>query len=179
MKFKQITNSQTGFSLIELLVVISITALLASMVLAGLVRARESAQDQVLRQNIVTVSQALDLYYQDNGSYPYFGVSPISSEDAAWSDGLGLALKPYLPTLPGVPNRLSISYFSTDASSTGGIAIRIDVPPGVQRICLNQNSYVMYARLYDEADNKSPSIWTYDLFALAGGDYIVNVVGAC
>lgn len=178
MKFKTTTAAaiSAGFTLIELLVVISIIGLLTSVVLVATVRARQSAQDQVALQDITTMSKALDLYYQDNGTYPNFGSSPISSTDAVWTTGMGPALQPYLQSLP--TGKLTVTYFSVASGSNGSLSIRINGPPFQQKICLHQNSYVMFTRLYDARDNRG-SIWIEDLFGLAGGDYQVNYVGSC
>ena len=59
-----------GFTLIELLVVISIISLLSSVVLTSLNSARAKARDARRLADIQQIKLALELYYDDNGSYP-------------------------------------------------------------------------------------------------------------
>lgn len=66
MKF----NTQRGFTLIELLVVISIIGLLSSIILASLNTARAKGRDAARISDMRQLRIALELYRNDNGSYP-------------------------------------------------------------------------------------------------------------
>lgn len=59
-----------GFTLIELLVVIAIIGLLASIVMAGLSKAKSKARYARTVTELQQISTAMELYYEDNGSYP-------------------------------------------------------------------------------------------------------------
>lgn len=63
-------NSKKGFTLIELLVVISIITLLSSVVLVSLNSARIKGREAKRQLDLKQLQTALELYYQDNGSYP-------------------------------------------------------------------------------------------------------------
>ncbi len=65
------TSKLTGFSLIELLVVVSIIGLLSSMVMIQVAKARMVARDTKRASDIQQISKALDIYFIDNDSYPH------------------------------------------------------------------------------------------------------------
>lgn len=62
--------SATGFTLVELLVVISIVTLLAGIVIANTFRARSVSRDNVRTTDISVIQNALGLYFTDNRVYP-------------------------------------------------------------------------------------------------------------
>lgn len=66
-KFK---NNSKGFTLIELLVVIAIIGILSSVVIASLNSARKKGRDVRRVEDIKSIQLALELYYDENGSYP-------------------------------------------------------------------------------------------------------------
>ncbi len=66
-------NSLKGFTLIELMVVISIIGLLSSIVLASLKDARDKANVTKFKAEIRQMISALELYRGDNGKYPFEG----------------------------------------------------------------------------------------------------------
>jgi prepilin-type N-terminal cleavage/methylation domain-containing protein len=59
-----------GFSLVELLVVISIMAILAAITLPNFMGARERARDAQRISDMNAVKNALRMYYNDHQSYP-------------------------------------------------------------------------------------------------------------
>jgi prepilin-type N-terminal cleavage/methylation domain-containing protein len=60
----------SGFTLVELLVVVAIIALLSSVVLASLTGARQKGRDAKRVADIKQLQLALELYYDANSSYP-------------------------------------------------------------------------------------------------------------
>ena len=63
-------RTQAGFSLIELLVVLTIIALLGAVVGPQVIRNLDSAKVETTKIQLEDFGAALDLYYLDNGSYP-------------------------------------------------------------------------------------------------------------
>lgn len=63
-------SSDRGFTLIELLVVIAIIGILASVVLASLSSSRERARNMSYVAQIKEYQKALELAFNDHGSYP-------------------------------------------------------------------------------------------------------------
>lgn len=84
-----------GFTLIEILVVIAIIGILASIVLVGLGGFRARGQDARRIADIRQVQNALELYYNKCGAYPRSGTCPESSgSDTSLSwDSLSTILK--------------------------------------------------------------------------------------
>ncbi len=68
---KKLRNkNKSGFTLIELLVVIAIIGLLASVVLLALNSARAKSRDAKRLADVRQIASALELYFNDNNSYP-------------------------------------------------------------------------------------------------------------
>lgn len=59
-----------GFTLVELLVVLSILALLLSLAVPRYFSGVQRAKEQALKQQLATTRKALDEYYADQGQYP-------------------------------------------------------------------------------------------------------------
>lgn len=84
-----LTRSQRGFTMIEVMVVMALIVILASM---GLVQYRQSivrSQEAVLKEDLFRLRDAIDQYYADKNQYP-------SGLESLVSDG-------YLRQLPKDP----------------------------------------------------------------------------
>lgn len=76
-------NRKHGFTLVELLVVIGIIALLISMLLPALNKAREAANTVACASNLRQIGNALFMYAQDNKGW----ILPGNMPQAQWWNG--------------------------------------------------------------------------------------------
>lgn len=71
-----------AFTLVELLVAIGIIAVLASLLLTGVMRAVGHGETAAVEANLRTIGMALDAYKQDFGSYPSIDPSDTTGSRA-------------------------------------------------------------------------------------------------
>jgi len=74
-----------GFTLIELLVVIAIIGILSSVVLASLNTARVKGLDAARISDVKSLETALELYYDNHGTYPLYGAADNGYYISNWS----------------------------------------------------------------------------------------------
>ena len=89
---------QNGFTLIEMLVVIAIIGILASLAIPNMTKARNKAKEAEVKANLHVIQAALERFYTDNAQYPaYIGggdsgawmrfqwrMNDIGNNDARW-----------------------------------------------------------------------------------------------
>ena len=76
--------NKKGFTLIELLVVIAIIGLLSTLAVVGLNNSREKARDARVKADLKQFHTALELYYDENKTFPCFSEgSPASCLNGA------------------------------------------------------------------------------------------------
>lgn len=103
-----------GFTLLELLVVISIIAVLLAISASAFLSARATSRDAKRKTDLEQVRSALELYKADNGSYP-------TNTGTVGSVLTGLVSPTqYISKLPSDPGLNSYYYMSLN---TGGYAL--------------------------------------------------------
>lgn len=87
MKLQSAKSEESGFTLIEILVVMAIISMLAIMVAPNLFRQQAGAMRDVARTEISTLEAALDIYRLDVGEYPdsLDGLMTNDSGRASWN----------------------------------------------------------------------------------------------
>lgn len=86
-------SAQRGFTLIEMMIVVAIIAILVTILVPNLMRARAQAQTAACEGNLKEIATALELYETDHDAYPTSG-----NVDATNSDFL-----PYVEQVPVDP----------------------------------------------------------------------------
>lgn len=115
INMKQMKNKKLGFTLIELLVVMCIMGILTVIGLANFRNAQVKARDAQRKSDLNQIKKALEMYYNDYGSYPSSEVAlggkiKIVSTTFDWKTNttIGAELKDanttYIKELPGDPS---------------------------------------------------------------------------
>lgn len=125
-----------GFTLIEIMVVITILGILAALIVPKVVGRTDDARIAAARQDIASVMQALKLYRLDNGRYPTTeqGLQALISKPATepvpmnWKQGGYLERNsvpkdpwghPYQYLNPGLRGEIDVFSFGADGQSGG------------------------------------------------------------
>jgi len=96
-------NKQYGFSLIEIMVVVVILGILASIVVPKIISRPDDARIVKARQDVLAIQNALDLYRLDNGFYPTTDQGLIALVKKPATSPEPRDWKPYLKSLPKDP----------------------------------------------------------------------------
>jgi general secretion pathway protein G len=125
-------GSPPGFTIIELLVVLSLIVVLATIGMTQYKNSRVYASESVLRTDLFRLRDAIDQYYADKGQYP-------ATLDALVSDG-------YLRKLPDDPFTKSSTTWQTvpaepDPNNPTAEPGVYDVKSGSDRTALDGTKY--------------------------------------
>ena len=94
---------QRGFSLIEIMVVVVILGILASIVVPKIMSRPDEARIVKAKQDVLAIQNALDLYKLDNGVYPTTDQGLMALVEKPTTDPAPHDWKPYLKSLPKDP----------------------------------------------------------------------------
>ena len=142
-----------GFTLIELLVVIGIISILATVLLLQLGTARAKSRDAKRIADINQVRSAVELYFDDNGSYP--ATNALSA----------LLVPKYLLKLPTDPLTTTCSTTTYD----GAAGAVVDCYGYAYDPAANPTKYQVWADLEQSNRNALASDADIDTSAWAGG----------
>lgn len=88
------STKQVGFSIVELLIVITVIGILAAIVILSYSGIQNSARDSAVKTDLRNISEKLELYYLDNKTYPRgstyanLGIALQSAVGIGFSDSL-------------------------------------------------------------------------------------------
>jgi len=105
-------NKQSGFSLIEIMVVVVILGILASIVVPKIISRPDEARVVKAKQDVVAIQNALDLYKLDNGFYPTTEQGLIALVEKPTSNPIPQNWQTYLKALPKDPWRRDYLYLN-------------------------------------------------------------------
>jgi general secretion pathway protein G len=94
---------QKGFSLIEIMVVVVILGILASIVVPKIISRPDEARVVKAKQDVLAIQNALDLYKLDNGVYPTTDQGLLALVEKPTTNPEPRDWKQYLKSLPKDP----------------------------------------------------------------------------
>jgi prepilin-type N-terminal cleavage/methylation domain-containing protein len=169
-----ITKQKKGFTLIEILIVVAIIAILASVVLVGLGPTQQAGRDARRISDLSEVENGLELYYNKCGYYPGNSATACDPNGGAGYAAMATSL------IGSSGFDLGISSVPVDPSNAGTHVYSYGTNSGA-----NPDSYVLGAVLENTnnsifATYKAPSDATNDMsptaFSCSGtGDYCVSL----
>jgi general secretion pathway protein G len=127
-------SSASGFTLIEIMVVVVILAILAALIVPKVISRPDEARVVAARQDIATIVQGLKLYRLDNGRYPTTeqGLAALVSRPTVaplpqhWKSGGYLDRmpldpwgNPYQYLYPGLRGEIDVFSFGADGLAGG------------------------------------------------------------
>lgn len=131
-------KKNTGFSLIELLVVISIIGVLTTVLVMNFVGSRERARDAQKIQSLNSIKNALRMYYNDNQAYPASLNNIVGT--SGYIAGLGDSGYTYTlsPGGDGFVLTIGLDVGAGDEDTNSQINCGVTNPPnGVYAVCAN------------------------------------------
>ena len=126
-------KNKKGFTLIELLVVVAIIGLLATLSIVALNNARARARDARRVADVKQIQTALELYYNDNGTYPTLPASPTTI-----ATGSGASSTYYMNIVPTAPKPFDGD--CTDAQNTYTYATQLSNRSYTIAYCLGSDT---------------------------------------
>ncbi len=148
-------NLQAGFTIIELLIVIAIIGILATLVLTNFQGAQAKGRDTVRKNDINSVYQKLEEYYNENGSYPGSALAAATFpgiDAGALLDADGTTIVSSFNTAaPATPTMTTTNEYLYAAYGDGSVATTCNAANG----CLH---YTLYSFLEKEAQYVKASL---------------------
>ena len=114
-----VNRKSLGFTLVELLIVVGIIGILATLLMANFIGVRQRARDAQRKSDVRQIQSALEIYRSDIGSYPaalYSTSCPTSSSLVG-----GTPTNTYMQKIPCDPS--SSTYYNSGSylyTSSGG-----------------------------------------------------------
>lgn len=127
---KKLYKSSLGFTLVELLIVISILSILVSLVIVSFRSSQLKGHDAERKSDLKQIANALELYYNDYGKYP----NSLPPWGSTFTDGKTV----YFKVLPKDPVAAYSYYYRVVDPAPGG----------------NDQKYQLFAHLENSQDQE-------------------------
>ena len=162
--FKKSSILSTGFTLVELMVAISIIGILSSIVYANFGEARKAARDDIRKTSLKELQLAIEFYKAQNDRYPAAGcgisAGSYAEASASCTDYISGLIPDYIPALPRDPN---------NENTTGlGFMYRTDAGGTNYKLMIKDSVEVKFTTAGDEYANGATDSNTYAVFSAGG-----------
>lgn len=120
-KLSRADATETGLTLIEMIVVLAIIALVAALIVPSVINRPDQARVTLARADMKAISTALRLYRLDNGNYPTTvqGLAALVTIDRTMPSGSSTRGDGYLAQIPIDPWGHPYRYRNPDATGNG------------------------------------------------------------
>jgi general secretion pathway protein G len=86
---KKVNNGKrTGFSLMELLAVVTILGIIAAIIVPRVTVSSDTAKQKVNAHNKATINAAVERWYIENGTWPAANMADIGADTDYFPDGI-------------------------------------------------------------------------------------------
>ncbi len=162
-----------GFTLIELMVVIAVIGVLASVIVASLNSARKKGRDATRMRDMQEIRKAIELYISDNGHPPDLGTPDcldinyssttgecVANETAYYLDNweaLETQLSPYISSLSEDPCGIDCyDSYNPNLNYAGFFVYTYEAPSAIGTLPgANSMSYFINAQNFESRNNTS------------------------
>lgn len=190
-----IQYSKQGYTLIEIMIALSIIGVLATIGIVSFTKTQETARDSRRKQDLRSIAVALELYRQKNGHYPCTDSSDNGGIQMSKTDPGGFWLKNvsavsgcggtdprpfnsnYIIQLPADPKNNTATNHQATSEFGYGYFSRDDYG------CLAGKSYILFAYLENTSDKDTAKnanvkycdgrnlgdVWSTRMFAITAG----------
>ena len=130
-----------GFTLIELLVVISIIAILVAAATVSWTNAQQKARDGRRKSDLKSAQQALELHFQEYGTYPdsdngRIKCTPPGNNIIVWGSQLDCNGKTFINPLPKDPKYDTLNYYyeSFPSATSANVFLEYKISASLENI---------------------------------------------